>query len=511
MDRDSELSASGRDFLDGHEFLRALLGSSHSVVIVLDREARVLGCSPAAEETLGRSEKQLLGRLAWKLLSNEEVDEVRRSFERSLDGESTEPQEGYWVRPDGDQTCLSWSTVPLVSDGQVQHVVWVGVDITRNLRAEEARQESVHRYQAIVDAAAEGIAIIDERGFIDAFNPSAERMFGYRAHEVIGRNVSMLMPSPFRDEHDEYLERYLETGVAKIIGIGREVVGVRKDGSYFPMDLAISEVQDGDRRYFAGILRDISERKLAEKNMVQQEKLVAVGQLASGVAHEVGNPLASISAVVQGVIRKIDEPALIERLRLVEKHIHRISNTLQEMVRFSRPPQAVWARCNLNDVIRDAIAIVRHDNRARRTAINLELSALPETYAMPDLLSQVFLNLALNAFDAVELAPELDAPELTVTSRSYSQGAEARIEVVFEDNGVGIAPEVVPRLIEPFFTTKDVGRGTGLGLAVSYRVVVDHGGQLRVEGRLGEGARFFIDLPVYERPPTATGGLGAPA
>ncbi|MGE3966014.1 MAG: PAS domain S-box protein [Planctomycetota bacterium] len=489
------------------EVLRAILESSRALIVVMDRDGRVVHFNQACSTLTGYTEKQVAGRLVWEFLHADDPSALKRDFERLLAGEGHGTHEGYWVGTNAQRHFVAWtSTVFVRRTGGAPFVIWAGIDITERVRAEEQRRETVQRYRSVLDNAAEGIVTIDERGLIDSFNPAAERMFGYRADEVIGRNVALLMPPPFRDQHDTYIHRYLTTGIAKIVGIGREVVGLRKDGSTFPCDLAVSDVRDGSRCYFTGILRDITERKSAEKTMVQQEKLAAVGQLASGVAHEVGNPLASISAVVQSVVRKLSDPTLVEKLRLVEKHIHRISTTLQQMVRFARPSRTVWTQCSVNDVLQEAAEIVRHDTRARGISINLELAQIPQTYAMPDLLHQLFVNLALNAFDALDLRPPGYAKRLSVVSSVVRTGHGARIRVVFEDNGPGIAPEVVPHLIEPFFTTKEVGKGTGLGLAVSYRVVEQHGGEMIIDGRPGLGARFTIELPVYREPPPATAG-----
>ena len=496
-------------------------------------------------------------------------------------------------------------------------------------RTETALHESEARSQAVLDTAVDAIITIDEQGRIESFNKAAEQIFGYTADEVAGENVSVLMPSPYREEHDSYVGNYLRTGEKKIIGIGREIIGRRKDGTSFPMELAVSEVQLGTRRIFTGIVRDISERKRSEEalkkerdliaaildttdclvvvldaagrivrfnracerttgyelkevldrhvwdmflipeeidgvravfdelraghfpnenenywvtrdgnrrliawsntalkndqgaveyvigigiditeqrqiqtQIAHQEKMAAVGQLAAGVAHEIGNPLSSISAITQTLSRKLHDTYLVEKLDLVSKHIDRISAIVHQMVNFARPARSVWRPCDIKSVIKNTVDILRYDKRAKRVAIEVEHAQdLPITYAMEDHLSQVFLNIALNALDALENVPTERKPCLTISTRAATNDLGAVITIVFEDNGPGVSREAIQRVFEPFFTTKEVGKGTGLGLAVSYRIVQDHGGRVRVESKPGAGARFIVEIPVRDQSP----------
>lgn len=473
---------------------------------------------------------------------------------------------------------------------------------------------------AILEMAVDAIITIDKLGTVASFNAAAEKIFGYQAEEVIGRNVNMLMPAPYKNEHDGYLHAYRTTRIAKIIGIGRETEGRRKDGSTFPMDLAVSEIaRDGDV-WFCGTIRDITERKESERTLrkerdfsqavldttgglvvlldtegrivrfnracekltgytekevlgrspwsflvdpadrertkhafeglraghtpqryenhwlsraggkrliawsdtsmldeeeqleviiatgidiseqrwsertsAQAEKLAAVGQLAAGIAHEIGNPLNSISAVTQTVLRKINDSFVHEKLSLVSKHIDRISTIVRQTQDFARPPRDDWKVTSVNAIVSEAIEMVRYDKRAKRATLHIELDpSLPDIRVMPDLLAQVFVNMTLNGLDALESLDD-EVAERTLTVSTTQSGDW--IHVVFEDTGPGMPAEVESRIMDPFFTTKDVGKGTGMGLAVSYRTIKEHGGEIRVEGRPGKGARFIVRLP----------------
>lgn len=479
-------------------FSEALLRTARALVLVVDREGRIVRFNRECEQTTGYSEQEVQGRSLWGLLVPE-AEAVPEAFQDLLDGAAERLHHEVWRTRGGDLRKIAWSSTSISSaPGHVDFILATGIDVTEREETAQALTDSLERIQAVLATAVDGIITIDSRGIIDSANPAAQRLFGYTIEELLGRNVSMLMPAPFAEEHDDYLRRYLATRKPQIIGIGREVRGLRKDGTTFPMELAVSEFRAGDQLQFAGVVRDISERRRSEQQMIQQEKLAAVGQLASGVAHEVGNPLSSISALVQTVMRKTDNDLLREKLELIGKHIHRISTTLQQMVGFARPPRSEWLPKSVNDVVHDAVEIVRHDRRARDVAIHVELAALPSTVVMPDLLEQVFINLVLNAFDSLEDATERT---LRVTSRVGSNSGKPSLVVSVEDSGAGVPEELRDRIFEPFFSTKSVGKGTGLGLSVSFGILREHEGDLRVEASDLGGACFVVEIPVRSEHP----------
>jgi len=354
-------------------------------------------------------------------------------------------------------------------------------------------------YEAVLRTVIDGIVSIDERGRILSFNPAAEKIFGYAAGEVIGENVTMLMPEPYRGAHDGYIASYLETGVGSIIGIGREAKGQRKDGSVFPLHLGVSEVRVDGTPYFTGILRDLSRERELEEQMRQQEKLAAVGQLAAGIAHEIGNPLAAISGAIQVMTAETEHATIREIAPQLNEQIERIGAIVRKLLDFARPPHDEWVPCLLNDVVEQTIEILRYDKRSLGVAIETSFDeSLPLTVARPGQLSQVFVNLLLNALDALR---EAAVAEPSVRIATSTRDAGQSIAVVIEDNGPGIPDAVSQRVFDPFFTTKEVGKGTGLGLSVSYGIVSEHGGEIEIDGRPGEGAQFTVKLPVRERAP----------
>ena len=388
--------------------------------------------------------------------------------------------------------------------------------------AEEALRDSVARADAILATAVDAVVVIDERGAVETFNPAAERMFGYAAAEVFGQNVSVLMPDPFRREHDGYLANYLRTGEKKIIGIGREVVGRRKDGTTFPVDLAVSEARLVGRRVFVGIVRDITGRKQAEealresnrqlegalaalqakgdevkvmsRQLWQAAKLAAVGELAASIAHELNNPLATVSLRVESVLARTpaDDPRR-RPLEVVEQEVERMAELVANLLQFSRRGQPRASTVDVGEDLAKTLELVQHHLRSRRVHVVQDLAPdVPAIQADRQLLRQVFLNLLSNAGDAM---PDGGTLTLRVAPGSL-EGDRRAVVIEFADTGVGIPPEHLPRVMEPFFTTKDEGKGTGLGLAICRRAVQEHGGAIHITSDVGQGTTVRIALPV---------------
>ena len=246
-----------------------------ALVVFLDPDGRIVRFNKTCEAVTGYRENEVLGRKIWDvLLLDEEADRVRQVFADLRDGRQSSRHENYWKTRDGRARRISWSnTVFCAPDGSVEYVIGTGVDITTTVEAERALRENRAILQSTIDSCIDGIVTIDPDGTIQSFNPAAERIFGYSASEVVGHNVRTLMPLPYREAHDGYIRRYLETGEPRIIGKGREVIGRRKDGTKFPMDLGVGEVRLGDRHLFTGFIRDVSQREAAEAGRAEAERI----------------------------------------------------------------------------------------------------------------------------------------------------------------------------------------------------------------------------------------------
>jgi PAS domain S-box-containing protein len=387
--------------------------------------------------------------------------------------------------------------------------------------AEQALRDSEARTHAILATAVDAVVVIDEHGIVETFNAAAERMFGFTAEEITGRNVNLLMPEPYRGEHDGYMANYLRTGVKKIIGIGREVAGRRKDGTVFPVDLAVSEARLGERRVFVGIVRDLTERKRVEealrdsnrqlenamaalqargdeiKAMSQQlwqaAKLAAVGELAASIAHELNNPLAIVSLRVESLLAQTaaDDPRR-RGLEIVEQEVERMANLVANLLQFSRRGQPRVSTVDVSEDLVKTLELVHRHLRTHRIKVVQEFAPdMPVIQADRQQLRQVFLNLLTNASDAMP-----NGGTLTVRVKGGSLDNRPALVLEFSDTGVGIAPENLPKVLEPFFTTKEEGKGTGLGLAICRRAVQEHSGTIQVSSELSKGTCVRITLPL---------------
>jgi len=359
--------------------------------------------------------------------------------------------------------------------------------------AREAHLRSI--LQTVLDA----MVVINEHGIIEEFSPAAERLFGYTQDEVRGKNVKMLMPPPYSDEHDSYLARYMATGERRIIGSGRVVVGLRKDGSTFPMELAVGEAEAGPRRIFTGFVRDLTEvqRNRARLQELQQEllhssRLRTTGQMAAVLAHELNQPLTAIANYLRAGQRLLenDPPDLArvnEAVGLAVRQTMRAGEVIRRLRSFVSRGELHRERESVNKLIEEASALALLGARERNIHVTLKLpSDLPDVMVERVQIQQVLLNLIRNAMDALESSPRRD---LIISGKRET--ANVRISVI--DTGPGIPPEIAAQLFQPFVTTK--ADGMGLGLSICRTVIESHGGRLWTEANTPTGTQFHFTVP----------------
>ncbi|MCX6137165.1 MAG: PAS domain S-box protein [Ignavibacteriales bacterium] len=362
-------------------------------------------------------------------------------------------------------------------------VVLFAKDITDQRR----KELDLLRFSEVMQHTVNPIEITDASGRIIFVNPAFERVSGYTQEELLGKNPGLLNSG--KHSH-EFWKAIWET-----ILDGKEWVGQvqnkRKSGELFYTELVISPIIDDYSKVvgFLGAHRDITEQKMLEEQLVRSQKLETFGTLAAGIAHEVGNPLTSISSIVQVIQRTSKDEFAQEKLELVKNQVNRIAKIIRELVDFSRPSAYEVKLSNVNAIIRDAMNIVQYGKKVHDFIFELELDdPLPHIAVVPDQLVQVFLNILMNAVDACAL----NKGHIRIVSRNIG-GA---IAVTIQDNGHGIAEEDRNKIFDPFFTTKEVGKGTGLGLWVSLGIVKNFGGDIRVESQPGTGSTFTIELPL---------------
>lgn len=354
----------------------------------------------------------------------------------------------------------------------------------------------------LMDAAVDAIVIIDRRGAILRFNRSAERMFGYTEAEVLGRNVNVLMPEPAHSRHDEYLARYLETGKAAIIGIGRVELGLRRNGESFPMRLSVGESRQGDEVHFVGIIHDLSaefatEEKMRrlEQQLVHADRLVTLGELTAGIAHEINQPLTAIAAYADAGRQLAHksapgDDALQKVCARIAEQSRRAAAVISRLRKMVRSGGGTKSRHDINEIIRAMLPLFDHEVKNTGIRIAFEpVTDLPGVYVDDIQIQQVLANLIKNSLDALL---EAGLPDGRVEIRIARRGDA--LAIVVEDNGPGVPPSDESRLFEPFHTSK--AKGVGLGLSIAKSIAVAHGGSL-IHVRPGErGARFVLTLPL---------------
>ena len=368
--------------------------------------------------------------------------------------------------------------------------------MTRDALAREAH------LQSILDTVPEAMIVIDERGMIQSFSSAAERLFGCTAAEAIGQNVKTLMPAPYRENHDGYLHRYLSTGERRIIGIGRVVVGQRKDGSTFPMELAVGEMKSDNQRYFTGFIRDLTERQETDarlqelqSELVHISRLTAMGEMASTLAHELNQPLSAISNYLRGTRRLLDgatdekAAAMGDALDKAADQAMRAGQIIRRLRDFVARGESERRVESITKLVEEASALALVG--VKDLGIRVQFQFKPEVdLVLADRVQvqQVLLNLIRNAMDAMESSPTRD---LTI-GIAPAVGGQVKISVT--DSGSGISPDIAEQLFQPFMTTKR--QGMGVGLSISRTIVEAHNGRIWVEANPAGGTTFHFTLAV---------------
>lgn len=375
------------------------------------------------------------------------------------------------------------------------------------LMGETRRRQLAHAFggqahlQSILDTVPDAMVIIDERGVMSSFSTAAGKLFGWTEAEVIGRNVNILMPEPYRSSHDGYLHRYLSTGERRIIGIGRIVVGQRKDGSTFPMELSVGEARTRNGRFFTGFVRDLSERQQTERRLqelqgelVHVSRLTAMGEMASALAHELNQPLSAIASYLKGSFRlvegeTIDRARLSDALERAREQAMRAGDIIKRLRDFVARGDTERRIENLAKVVEEASLLGMVGTKSQRVQVDFDLkSDLRPVLIDKVQIQQVVLNLIRNAGDALQAS---DVRRITVEVKADVEGFAV---VSVRDTGPGVSAELMPQLFQPFMTTKS--EGMGVGLSISRGIIESHGGRIWAEDNPGGGAVFRFSIPV---------------
>ncbi len=500
QDNDDMADAAARR--DGAQYwLSAIAESTDDAIIGKDLNGIVISWNNGAARLFGYGANEIIGQPITAIIPPERIDEEAMILQRVRTGERLVHFETERRRKDGTIVPVTLTISPIrTDDGTIIGVSKIARDLSVMHRAHQELRQREALLRSILDTVRDALVVIDDQGRIQSFSTAAERLFGYTAAEMLGRNVSILMPSPYREEHDGYLSRYLTTGERRIIGIGRVVVGRRADGTTFPMELTVGAVNLPGERLFTGFIRDLTERQDRERRLgelqaelIHVSRLNDLGLMVSALAHEVNQPLAAMANYINGARRLFTAgnqsagQQAIERVAEQAERARQIIRRLRDLAKKSN-----------SEHLRESVAITIEESSALALAgvgqgLNLDISVADDaTEAVIDKIQiqQVLINLMRNAVEAMASMPRR---ELSVTALRAGDMVEIRVT----DSGPGLPEEVRARLFHPFVTTKS--DGMGVGLSVCRAIVEAHGGELHGENAAGGGTVFRFTLPVPQK------------
>jgi two-component system sensor kinase FixL len=439
------------------------------IIVAIDADQRVKLINKRGCEILGCKEGEIVGKDWFENFIPESVrDTVKEAFAKLMAGEikAVEYFENPVLAKSGEERMIAWHNAILNDEeGRITGTLSSGEDVTERQRHEETLR--------------------DEKGTVQSFNPAAARIFGYSSDEVIGQKLTILMPEPDGSQHGDYLGSYLQSGEKKIIGIGREVVGQRKDGTIFPMYLAVSEVHLRDEVKFTGIVRDLTEFKQLQEKVLQAQSLATIGEMAASIAHEIKNPLAGISGAIQVLQDGLEagDPRQ-EIMEEIVSQVRRLDSRVRELLMLSKPWQPEKQLCNLRSLLEGISASAQEQESFARVEFIFKRKKAVMVPVDPTFFEQVLWNVLHNATQAMP-----DGGEIRY---SFSQKEEFVLLTV-ADTGAGIPDHQLDRIFRPFFTTKT--RGTGLGLAICQKIMQAQGGSITVSSEVGRGTEVTLSFP----------------
>jgi two-component system sensor kinase FixL len=480
---------------------RFVLQAAPDAVVIVDRNGLIRSANHATEQLFGYASQELIGRDINTLMPDICAAEHDAGLANCLGNGQQKVgigREAAGRRKDGSVFPMDLLVGETEADSET---IFVAIrDITDRKARELAQHESAIRLRSILDTVSDAIVVIDNRGLIQSFSPAAERLFGYKEPEVAGQNVKMLMPSPHREAHDGYLQHYLNTGERRVIGIGRVVVGQRKNGETFPMELAVGEFQVGDQHYFTGFVRNLTEQQQVARRLhdlqaelLHASRLTVMGQMASTIAHELNQPLTAVMNYLEAARQVIaSAPASVERVSALMRHAvtqaERAGGVIRRLRQFVSKGETERRAQSLNTLVEEALALALVGARLSNVRVTLDLDGeLPPVLIDNVQIQQVVLNLVRNAVEAMDL---VDRRELCITTSVRNGMAE----VTVADTGPGIASEIADRLFQPFVSTKEAGMG--LGLSICREIVEAHHGRLAASPLPEGGTIFRFTLPL---------------
>jgi two-component system sensor kinase FixL len=481
--------------------LAAIMASSDDAIVGKTTDGIVSDWNRAAEQIFGYSAAEMIGQPIALLLPPGLEAEEERILTRIREGGRIDHFETRRRRKDGRIIDVSVTISPIWdSQGVLIGASNMARDITAANAAQTAMRRSEAHLKSVLETVPDAMISIDTGGIMHSFSATAETLFGYKAAEVVGRNVSMLMPEPYRSQHDSYIGRYLHTGEKRIIGVGRLVVGMRSDGSTFPMELTVGEMRSGEGRFFIGFVRDITERQQTQQRLqdlqselIYMSRFTALGEMASTLAHELNQPLTAAANYLGGARRLLDggrgaDLALVRgAIDSAAEQALRAGQIIKRLREFVARGESDRQAEHLRKLIEDAAALALVGAKQSGAHVSFAFDPAADLVLVDKIqIQQVVHNLMRNALEAMQ---EVSHRELRVSARRVD---DEMVEVAVADTGPGIAPQIAANLFQPFMTTKP--NGMGVGLSISRTIVEAHGGRLWAEDNPGGGTVFRLTL-----------------
>jgi PAS domain S-box-containing protein len=469
------------------EHFRIAVEASPSGMLMVDRHGTILLVNRQIEQQFGYHRNQLIGQSIEILVPSRFRPMHLTDRERYMKLASARPmgkgRELYGLRNDGSEFPIEIGLNPVQTDEGTVVLASV-VDITERKRAEE-------EFRVAVEASPNGMLMVDERGTILLMNAQIERQFGYSREELLGNSVHMLVPESLRAAHNAHCATFFDTAKPRQMGAGRELFGIRKDGQLISVEIGLNPIRmAAGMRVLASVV-DISDRKRIEEQLRRTQLLAELGTLASGMAHEIGTPMNVILGRAEFAMRRIEDERAKQSLATIITQVERITKIMNQFLTFARRRPAERRPVGIKDIIEDSLEMLRERLARHRIQVVTNVPEhLPLVHADPDQMSQVLLNLFINALHAM---PDGGTVTVTVTAEP------ATVAVRISDTGHGIPRENLGKIFTPFFTTKEVGKGTGLGLTVVHGIIEEHAGSIAVESELGKGTAFTLLLPTDRR------------
>ena len=466
--------------------LEGIVQSAMDAIIAVDEKQHVVLFNQAAGKMFQCSAEEAIGRPVSRFIPvrfREAHHEHIRMFGRSG---STSRQMGALgtitgLRANGEEFPIEASISQIGVDAEKYFTVILR-DITE-------RERAAQQFRIAVEAAPTGMLMVDEQGTIQLANKQIEEWFGYAHQELLGQSIEVLVPERFRVGHVGHRTTFFAKPEVRRMGKGRELYAVRKDGSEFPIEIGLSPIKTGAGMRVLASVVDISERRQIEQQLRQAERLAEMGTLAAGMAHEIGTPMNVILGRAEQLMRKTEEETTKQSLEVIVSQVERITKLMNQLLTFARRKPMERRPVNLGQVLEDCLEVLQERIRRARITVEsrFETTLRPvHVHADSDQMSQVFLNLFINAIHAMSRGGRL---------RISLEQADSHVKAVIADTGHGIPKEDLPNIFHPFFTTKEAGKGTGLGLTVVHNIVQEHGGSIAVDSEPGRGTTFTITLP----------------